>query len=93
MLESQQRTWTGTGDPVTNFKMEFHVPPNGVVVTYDCRTELNYLRVKVLLQDLVGGPCSPDDTDRTDPIFYYIETEQQKETLFSFLRTLRRQPG
>ena len=74
---------------MTNFKMDFYVPPNGVVVTYDCRTEQNYLRVKVLLQGLVGGPCSPDQPERTDPIFYYIETEQQKETLFSFLRTLK----
>jgi hypothetical protein len=45
----------------------------------------------VFLQALVGGPCSPDEPERTDPIFYYIETEQQKETPFSFLRTLRRQ--
>jgi hypothetical protein len=76
---------------MSSFLMEFYTPPHGVVVTFDCRTELNYLRVKVLLQHLVGGPCSPDDTERTDPIFYYIETEQQKETLFSFLRTLPRQ--
>jgi hypothetical protein len=76
---------------MSNFLMEFYTPPHGVVVTFDCKTEYNYLRVKVLLQDLVGGPCSPDEPDRTDPIFYYIETEQQKETLFSFLRTLRRQ--
>jgi hypothetical protein len=69
--------------------MEFYTPPHGVVVTFDCRTEQNYLRVKVFLQHLVGGPCSPGDTERTDPIFYYIETEQQKETLFSFLGTLR----
>jgi hypothetical protein len=75
---------------MSNFKMDFHVP-GGVVVTFDCGTELNYLRVKVFLQALVGGPCSPDEPERTDPIFYYIETEQQKETLFSFLRTLRRQ--
>jgi hypothetical protein len=74
---------------MSNFKMEFYLQPSGVEVTFDCKTEHNYLRVKVLLQDLVGGPCSPEDTDRTDPIFYYIETEQQTETLFSFLRTLR----
>jgi hypothetical protein len=74
-----------------NFLMEFYTPPHGVVVTFDCRTELNYLRVKVFLQHLVGGPCSPGDTERTNPIFYYIETEQQTQTLFSFLRTLRRQ--
>jgi hypothetical protein len=72
---------------MSKFKMDFHVP-RATVVTYDCRTEQNYLRVQGFLQDLVGGPCSPGDTDRTDPIFYYIETEQQKERLFSFLRTL-----
>jgi hypothetical protein len=75
---------------MSNFKMEFYTQPDRVEVTFDCRTEENYLLVKAFLQDLVGGPCSPQDTDRTYPIFYYIETEQQKETLFSFLRTLRR---
>jgi hypothetical protein len=30
--------------------MEFYTPPHGVVVTFDCRAELNYLRVKVFLQ-------------------------------------------
>jgi hypothetical protein len=78
---------------MSNFKMQFYLQPSGVEVTYDCRTEQNYVGVQAFLQDLVGGPCSPGDTDRTDPIFYYIETVQQKETLFSFLRTLRRQPG
>ena len=76
---------------MSNFKMEFYTQPDRVEVTFDCRTEENYVRVKAFLQDLVGGPCSPNDTDRTDPIFYYIETEAQKETLFSFLRTLKRQ--
>ena len=74
----------------SSFLMEFYTPPHGVVVTFDCRTELNYLRVKVFLQHLVGGPCSSGQPERTDPIFYYIENEQQRETLFSFLRTLRR---
>jgi hypothetical protein len=74
-----------------NFMMDFYTPPYGVVVTFDCRTEQNYLRVKAFLQDLVGGPCSPGDTERADPIFYYIETVQQKEALFSFLGTLRQQ--
>jgi hypothetical protein len=74
-----------------NFLMEFYPPPHGVVVTFDCRTEVIYLRVKVFLQALVGGPCSPDEPERTDPIFYFIETEQQQERLFSFLRTLRQQ--
>jgi hypothetical protein len=78
---------------VSSFLMEFYTPPHGVVVTFDCKTELNYLRVKVFLEHLVGGPCSPGDTERTDPIFYYIETEQQKEALFNFLRTLRHQRG
>jgi hypothetical protein len=73
------------------FLMEFYTPPHGVVVTFDCRTELNYLRVKVFLQHLVGGPCSPGDTERTDPIFYYIKTEQQKEALYDFLQKLRQQ--
>jgi hypothetical protein len=74
---------------MSNFKMEFYLQPRGVEVTFDCKTEQNYLRVKAFLQELVGGPASPGDTERTDPIFYYIETEQQKETLFSFLGTLR----
>lgn len=76
---------------MSRFLMEFYTPPHGVVVTFDCKTELNYVRAKVFLQVLVGGPCSPGETERSDPIFYYIETEQQKEALFSFLRTLRRQ--
>jgi hypothetical protein len=76
---------------MSNFLMEFYTPPHGVVVTFDCRTELNYLRVKVFLQHLVGGPCSQDEPERPDPILYYIENEQQKEALFSFLRTLRQQ--
>jgi hypothetical protein len=76
---------------MSNFKMEFYLQPQGVEVTFDCKAEQDYLLVKAFLQDLVGGPCSPEDTDRTYPIFYYIETEQQKETLLSFLRTLRQQ--
>jgi hypothetical protein len=76
---------------MSNFLMEFYTPPHGVVVTFDCRPELNYLRVKVFLQHLVGGHCSPGEPERTDPIFYYIENEQQKEALFSFLGTLRQQ--
>lgn len=75
---------------MSNFKMDFHLP-GGVVVTFDCMTEQNYLLVKPFLQDLVGGPCSPDEPNRTEPIFYYIETEQQKEMLFNFLRPLRQQ--
>jgi hypothetical protein len=74
---------------MSNFKMEFYLQPRGVEVTFDCRTEENYLLVKAFLQERLGVPASPEDIERTDPIFYYIETEQQKETLFSFLRTLR----
>jgi hypothetical protein len=74
---------------MSNFKMEFYLQPRGVEVTFDCRTEENYVLGKVFLQERLGMPASPDGTERTDPIFYYIETEQQKETLFSFLRTLR----
>ncbi len=76
---------------MSKFKMDFHVP-RATVVTYDCRTEQNYLLVKAFLQEKLGQPASLDDPGRTDPIFYYIETEQQKEALFSFLRTLGRQP-
>jgi hypothetical protein len=75
---------------MSNFKMDFHVP-GGVVVTFDCGTEQNYLLVKAFLLEQLDQPPSLDEPDRTDPIFYYIETEQQAETLFSFLRTLRRQ--
>jgi hypothetical protein len=75
---------------MSKFKMDFHVP-RGTVVTYDCRTEQNYLRVKAFLLEQLGLPASLDDPGRTDPVFYYIETEQQTETLFSFLRALRRQ--
>jgi hypothetical protein len=74
---------------MSNFKMEFYLQPRGVEVTFDCRTEENYLLVKAFLQERLGVPASPEDAERTDPIFYYIETEQQKETLFSFLGTLR----
>jgi hypothetical protein len=74
---------------MSNFKMEFYLQPRGVEVTFDCRTEENYLLVKAFLQERLGVPANPEDTERTDPIFYYIETEQQKETLFSFLGTLR----
>jgi|GEM_PF-4364298 len=77
---------------MSNFKIDFHVP-RATVVTFDCRTEQNYLRVKAFLLEQLGLPASLDDPDRTDPIFYYIENEQQTETLFSFLRTLRRQPS
>jgi hypothetical protein len=74
---------------MSNFKMQFYLQPSGVEVTYDCRTEENYLLVKAFLQEKLGQPPSPDEPDRTNPIFYYIETERQQETLFSFLRTLR----
>jgi hypothetical protein len=74
---------------MSNFKMEFYLQPRGVEVTFDCRTEENYLLVKAFLQERLGLLASPEDAERTDPIFYYIETEQQKERLFSFLRTLR----
>jgi hypothetical protein len=73
---------------MSKFKMDFHVP-RGTVVTFDCRTEQNYLLVKAFLQEQLGQPPSLDEPDRTEPIFYYIENEQQTETLFSFLRTLR----
>jgi hypothetical protein len=72
---------------MSNFKMEFYLQPRGVEVTFDCRTEENYVLVKAFLLEQLGLPPSPED--RTDPIFYYIETEQQKEMLFSFLGTLR----
>jgi hypothetical protein len=75
---------------MSKFKIDFHVP-RGTVVAFDCRTEQNYLLVKAFLQEQLGQPPSLDEPDRTEPIFYYIETEQQTETLFSFLRTLRRQ--
>jgi hypothetical protein len=74
---------------MSNFKIEFYLQPRGVEVTFDCRTEENYGLVKAFLQEQLGLPASLDEPGRTDPIFYYIETEQQKETLFSFLRTLR----
>jgi|KBSMisStandDraft_5_1062788.scaffolds.fasta_scaffold3227966_1 hypothetical protein len=77
---------------MSKFKMDFHVP-RATVVTYDCRTEQNYLLVKAFLQEKLGQPPGLDDPGRTEPIFYYIETKQQQETLFSFLRTLRRQRG
>jgi hypothetical protein len=75
---------------MSKFKIDFHVP-RGTVVTYDCRTEQNYLRVKAFLLEQLGLPESLNDAGRTDPIFYYIETVQQKEMLFNFLRALRRQ--
>jgi hypothetical protein len=75
---------------MSKFKMDFHVP-RATVVTFDCRTEQNYLRVKAFLLEQLGLPESLDEPGRTDPIFYYIETEEQTETLFSFLRALRRQ--
>jgi hypothetical protein len=74
---------------MSNFKMEFYLQPRGVEVTFDCRTEENYALVKAFLQERLGLAASPDEPGRTDPMFYYIETEQQKEMLFSFLRTLR----
>ena len=74
---------------MSNFKMEFYFQSHGVEVTFDCRTEENYLLVKAFLQEKLGLHASPDEPDRTDPIFYYIETQQQKDTLFSFLGTLR----
>jgi hypothetical protein len=75
---------------MSKFKVDFHVP-RATVVTFDCRTEQNYLRVKAFMHEQLGQPPSRDEPDRTDPIFYYIETEEQAQTLFSFLRALRRQ--
>ncbi|MEA2939877.1 MAG: hypothetical protein QOD09_406 [Bradyrhizobium sp.] len=74
---------------MSNFKMEFYLQPRGVEVTFDCGTEENYLQVKAFLQEKLGLHASLDEPDRADPIFYYIETKQQKDALFSFLRTLR----
>ena len=74
---------------MSNFKIELYLQPRGVEVTFDCRTEENYLRVKAFLLEQLGQPPSLDEPDRTDPIFYCIETEQQKDALFSFLGTLR----
>ena len=75
---------------MSNFKIDFHVP-RATVVTFDCRTEQNYLLVKAFLLERLGLPASLDQPDRIDPIFYYIENEQQTDKLFGFLRTLRQQ--
>jgi hypothetical protein len=77
---------------MSKFKVDFHVP-RATVVTYDCRSEQNYLLVKAFLLEHLGLPASLGEPDWTEPVFYYIETEQQAQMLFSFLRTLRRQPG
>jgi hypothetical protein len=69
---------------MTNFKMEFYVPPNGVVVTYHCRTEQNYVLVKAFLQNLVGGPCSPEETDRTYPTFIISRPNSRKRRCSAF---------
>jgi hypothetical protein len=63
---------------MSSFLMEFYTPPHGMVVTFDCRTERNYQRVKVFLQHLVGGHCSPGEPERSDPIFIISRTNGRR---------------
>ena len=75
----------------SKYKMDIY-NSTGVEVTYDWRTQENFVLATKFLKDMVGAPTSADPNNPDKPWFYYFETEQEDEALREFIRRLQRAP-
>ena len=71
---------------MSKFKMEIYMRPTGGVISYDWSTEQDFQRVHAFLMELLGPGGRAGPTPGW-PDFYYVETEQQEEAFFDFIRT------
>lgn len=74
---------------MSKYGMEVYMVPTGVVGSYDWKTEQDFQRVHAFLMDLLG-PSGRAGPTPGRPDFYYVETEQQEEAFFDFIRTFER---
>ncbi len=71
---------------MSRYKMEIYMRPTGGVIGYDWRIEQDFRRVEAFLLDLLG-PGGRAGRTPGEPDFYYVETEQQEQAFFEFIRT------
>lgn len=74
---------------MSRYKMEIYMQSIGGVTGYDWSTEHEFRLVEAFLLDLLG-PGGRAGRTPGQPDFYYVETEQQRQAFYDFLRTSRR---
>jgi hypothetical protein len=73
--------------PKPDLRMQIYNDSNGVVTHLTWRTEQAYRAVAEFLKKLPGeGGLIPGDPEK--PEFYLVETEEQMDALWEFVRTL-----
>jgi hypothetical protein len=71
---------------MSKYKMEVYMVPSGVLASYDWKTEEDFQRAQAFLLDLLG-PGGRSGASRGDLEYYYVETEQQREDFYKFVKT------
>jgi hypothetical protein len=77
---------------MSKYEMEVYMVPTGTLALFVWKTEQDFQRVHAFLMDLLG-PGGRSGTDPGWPDFYYMETEQQQQAFYEFVRTFERAPG
>ena len=76
---------------MSEFKMEIYMRPTGSVISYDWRIERDFQRVHAFLMELLG-PAGRAGPTPGEPDFYYVETEEQRQAFYDFIRTFEVTP-
>ena len=74
---------------MSKFKMDIYMTPTGVVATYDWKTEQDFQHAEAFLLGLLG-PGGRSGTHLGEREFYVVETEQQGEAFYDFIRKSKR---
>jgi hypothetical protein len=74
---------------MSNLKMDIYNRATGVQMTIGWANEEEYQLGKKFLTDLGAGCGSSSDRREQKPAFFYLENQQQLETLYEFRRSLR----
>jgi hypothetical protein len=74
---------------MSKFKMDIYMTPTGVVATYDWKIEQDFQRAKAFLLGLLG-PGGRSGTRPGEREFYVVETEQQRQAFYDFIRKSER---
>jgi hypothetical protein len=77
---------------MSKYEMEVYMVPTGGVASFVWKTEQDFQRVHAFLMDLLG-PAGRAGPTPGRPDFYYVETEQQQQAFYEFVRTFERAPA
>lgn len=75
---------------MSNLKMDIYTKATGVQMTIAWANEEEYQLGKKFLTDM-GASCGRSSDRRGEkPAFFYLENRQQLESLYEFMRSLRK---